>query len=115
MFGRGLDAERAFDKIPGVSRTRVRGRRLAVTMGLALMAAAWAGPAAAALGGGDRAEPVSRATHLVRSGDTLWSIARGIAPGSDPRPLVDALVAANGNLDPGALVPGQVLVIPAAP
>ncbi|HSJ51706.1 MAG TPA: LysM domain-containing protein [Actinomycetota bacterium] len=98
-----------------MSRTRVRGRRLAITLGLSLVAAAWAGPAAGALVGGDRVEPVSRATHLVRPGDTLWSIARGIAPGSDPRPVVDALVAANGDIDPGALVPGRVLVIPASP
>jgi nucleoid-associated protein YgaU len=47
----------------------------------------------------------------VRPGDTLWSIARGVQDG-DPRPLVDAIQAAN-RADPGALVPGQVLIIPA--
>jgi nucleoid-associated protein YgaU len=48
----------------------------------------------------------------VRPGDTLWSIARGIQDG-DPRALVDAIQAAN-RADPGALVPGEVLLIPAA-
>jgi nucleoid-associated protein YgaU len=114
MFGRqGLDGERAFGRIPGVSRTRVRGRRLAVALGLSVMAGAWAGPAVAALGGPHGIEPVSNATHVVRPGDTLWSIARDLAPASDPRPVVDALVEANGGLDPGALAPGRVLVIPA--
>jgi Tfp pilus assembly protein FimV len=80
------------------------------------VAGGWAGPAVAALGGApERIEPVSSTTHLVRPGDTLWSIARDVAPGSDPRPVVDALVAANGDLDPGSLVPGRVLVIPASP
>jgi nucleoid-associated protein YgaU len=49
--------------------------------------------------------------YVVRPGDTLWSIARGVQDG-DPRPLVDAIQAAN-RADPGALVPGQVLIIPA--
>jgi nucleoid-associated protein YgaU len=49
---------------------------------------------------------------VVRSGDTLWSIARATSPGDDPRPVVDSIAAANG-IDPGSLVPGQVLVIPA--
>jgi nucleoid-associated protein YgaU len=49
---------------------------------------------------------------VVRPGDTLWSIARRIQDG-DPRPLVDAIQAAN-RADPGALVPGEVLLIPAA-
>jgi nucleoid-associated protein YgaU len=49
--------------------------------------------------------------YVVRPGDTLWSIARGVQDG-DPRPLVDAIQAAN-RADPGVLVPGQVLIIPA--
>lgn len=50
-------------------------------------------------------------TYVVRPGDTLWSIAEGLAPGGDPRPLVDAIVRAN-DVSPGALVPGQVLTLP---
>jgi nucleoid-associated protein YgaU len=50
--------------------------------------------------------------YVVRPGDTLWSIARRIQDG-DPRPLVDAIQAAN-RADPGALAPGQVLLIPVA-
>jgi len=34
--------------------------------------------------------------YVVQSGDTLWSIARRLAPDADPRPIVDALREANG-------------------
>jgi LysM repeat protein len=50
---------------------------------------------------------------VVRPGDTLWAIAERVAPGQDPRPVVDAMVAVN-NMDPGALVPGQTLLVPAS-
>jgi hypothetical protein len=49
----------------------------------------------------------------VREGDTLWTIARRLAPESDPRPIVDVLSTANG-LDAGQIVPGQTLVVPLA-
>ena len=39
-------------------------------------------------------------------GDTLWSIAKRVAPGSDPRDIVDALVQARGTT---ALLPGETL------
>lgn len=43
--------------------------------------------------------PVLGGTYVVQPGDTLWSIAAAIAPDSDPRPVVDALRAANGGPD----------------
>lgn len=49
--------------------------------------------------------------YVVRTGDTVWSIAERAAEGTDPRPLVDAIAARNG-IDAGAVVPGQALVIP---
>ena len=48
---------------------------------------------------------------MVRPGDTLWSIATRFEPSTDPRVVVDAISSANG-VDPGALVPGQQLLIP---
>lgn len=77
------------------------------------MAGAWAGPVGHALAGRRTSAPAARHTYVVRYGDTLWSIARQVAPGGDPRPVVDAIVGANG-VDAGALVPGQTLVIPGA-
>jgi LysM repeat protein len=80
-------------------------------MSLALVAAAWAGPAVR-VGSAETPARVSRASYVVREGDTLWRIAREIAPGSDPRPVVDLLSAMNG-VDAGRLVPGQTLVVSA--
>jgi len=49
-------------------------------------------------------------THIrVRTGDTIWSIARRIQPNGDVRPLVDRLVAANGS---SMLQAGDRLLIP---
>jgi nucleoid-associated protein YgaU len=74
----------------------------------ATIAVAWAGPLAA---GSDGLQPVAARGYVVRGGDTLWAIAERIAPGSDPRGVVDAIAEANA-VDAGALVPGQTLVIP---
>jgi Tfp pilus assembly protein FimV len=54
--------------------------------------------------------PARQVTYVVEPGDTLWSIARRVAPGHDPRPLVDALVEAN-DLH-GGLQAGQELSVP---
>ncbi len=51
----------------------------------------------------------SSAVHIVQPGETLWSIARSIAPETDARLLVDRLVAANGG---AALQVGQRLQLP---
>ncbi len=77
-----------------------------------LVAAAWAGPVGHALAGAEGAAVASH-SYVVRSGDTLWSIASRIARGEDPRPIVDVIAQAN-HVDAGALVPGRTLVIPAS-
>lgn len=41
-------------------------------------------------------EPAATVTYVVERGDTVWSIATALAPDADPRPLVDAIVEANG-------------------
>lgn len=57
-----------------------------------------AGPA-----GGD-----ATAAHVVRPGDTVWSIARRLQPDGDIRGLVDRIVARNGG---ATLTAGQRLVL----
>ena len=54
--------------------------------------------------------PASRVSYVVESGDTLWSIARRVAPSRDPRPVVDGLIEANDLR--GGLQAGQELSIP---
>ena len=54
--------------------------------------------------------PTPRVTYVVESGDTLWSIARWVAPERDPRPVVDNLIEANDLR--GGLQAGQELSIP---
>ena len=100
-----------------VSRTRVRRLRLAVTVAVTLAAVAGlqglAGEAGAGVGSTDAGGPTGHRTYVVQPGDTVWRIAERLAgPGADPRPLVDGIVEANG-VDPGALMAGQTLVIPA--
>ena len=55
------------------------------------------------------AEPVAKATYVVRPGDTLWTIARRIQPAGDVRPLVDALASER---DGKPLQPGERIVVP---
>ena len=46
--------------------------------------------------------------YVVEPGDTLWDIARALAPGEDPRALVHDLAGTAGG---AALEPGQRIVI----
>ena len=49
--------------------------------------------------------------YVVQPGDTLWNIARALAPDRDPRVLVHEL---SGTAGGAALEPGQTIVIDAA-
>jgi hypothetical protein len=77
-----------------------RRRLVATALGLGIvLAAAHAGTA---LGGSTTSTP-ERRPHVVevvvRPGDSLWTIAQRVAPDSDPRTVVDHLVAARGTAD----------------
>jgi len=54
----------------------------------------------------------SERVWVVAAGDTLWTVARQVAPGQDPRRTVEVLRQVNG-LRSAALRVGQHLVIPA--
>jgi hypothetical protein len=89
-----------------VSRMRLtrRGRMLVRVLAVVLVVAGFllVAPGLARGDGPDR--------PVVESGDTLWSIARRVAPGQDPRPVVDGLIEANHLR--GGLQAGQELSIP---
>ncbi|GAA5203695.1 LysM peptidoglycan-binding domain-containing protein [Microbacterium jejuense] len=98
-------------------RLTVRGRRVLAL--LAALPALVALGAALALGGGaalasrDSGTPVdSFETVLVSAGDTLWSIAEEVAPGHDPRDVVDQIARLNA-LTGVSVQAGQRLAIPA--
>lgn len=57
-------------------------------------------------------DPVAAESVVVRSGDTLWSIASRELPHMDPREAVVALRAVN-DVGGGEIVAGQRLVLPA--
>ncbi|WP_029145734.1 LysM peptidoglycan-binding domain-containing protein [Microbacterium luticocti] len=103
---------------PVTTRLRItaRGRRvLAALVALPVAAAlGWA-----ALGGGsalasrDAGAPAGTfATITVSAGDSLWSIARQVAPAADPRDVVDAIMRLNA-LQTAVVSPGERLALPA--
>ena len=84
-----------------------RRRFVATALGLGVVLAAV--HAGAALGGttttaSERSPHVT--TVVAQSGDTLWSIARRVAPNDDPRRVVDSLAASRGGAD---VRPGDVI------
>lgn len=61
-----------------------------------------------------RARPVAARIHVVAPGETLWSIAQALVGSEgDPRPMVDALIRANG-VSNAVIVPGERLILPQA-
>jgi hypothetical protein len=48
-------------------------------------------------------------TIVVQPGDSLWSVARRLEPGSDPRAVVDAIVEARGTAE---VMPGETITWP---
>jgi LysM repeat protein len=71
---------------------------------------AWLCAPTGALASGARAggSTLAPATVTVMSGDSLWSIAREVAPTRDPRAEVDQLRQLN-HLTNDSLAPGQTL------
>lgn len=69
------------------------------------------GATSAATGEGVRiaVQPVARSIYVVRSGDTVWTIARTLQPEGDVRPLVDRLMAERGGRP---LRAGEEIVLP---
>ena len=98
-------------------RTRLRITRrgravLATVIALPLVL----GTAAAVLNGGgavatDTASTAEFSYVEVEAGDSLWSLAETIAPQSDPREVISAIVRLNG-LPSADVQPGERLAIP---
>lgn len=79
-------------------RRRLVAATLAVLIVLSLILTAsrlLGGPSGAVVD----ARPVAELSVVVEPGDSVWSIAESLAGGGDVRPVVDAIVAANGGAD----------------
>jgi nucleoid-associated protein YgaU len=87
------------------ARLTMRGRLLLVVVAVAVMLLLLPG-----LARGDGPDRPTRAAYTVEAGDTLWAIARRVAPGRDPREVVDQLV--RDNRLHGSLQVGQQLLVP---
>jgi LysM repeat protein len=98
-------------------RLTVRGRRVLAALAalpavLALSAAVLGG--GAALASREAGAPAgSFTTVTVAAGESLWTIAEDVAPGHDPRDVVDEIVRLNA-LDSVVVHVGQSLSIPSA-
>jgi len=102
---------------PGTGADVVRRRRIVLgTVAVALLTALalpWSGT-----GGHPLATPgpalagqtvAGHLTYVVRTGDSLWSIAERFDPTADPRPLVARLTTQVGR---DTVVPGERIVLP---
>ncbi len=105
---------------PNPLRLTARGRRLARTLVVALalvvtlaVALAWRTPSVAA---GDGAAQSATTTVVVQPGQTLWDVARTVAPSSDIRETIARIKGLNDLSGAGSstVLPGQQLVVPAA-
>ncbi|MBO3663368.1 LysM peptidoglycan-binding domain-containing protein [Microbacterium stercoris] len=93
-----------------------RGRRVLAALAAAPVAV---GLALAVMSGGgalasreDGAPAGTFDTVTVMPGDSLWSIAETVAPDTDPRDVVDAIVALN-QLSSTSVLSGETISIPA--
>ncbi|MFL0411856.1 LysM peptidoglycan-binding domain-containing protein [Microbacterium paludicola] len=112
-------------RVSGTARTAAPATRLRLTRrGRRVLAAMAATPIAIALGlaivsGGsalasreDGAPAGTFDTVTVLPGESLWAIAEEVAPNSDPRDVVDAIISLN-QLSSSAVMAGERLSIPA--
>jgi Tfp pilus assembly protein FimV len=111
MFDRALDTEQAFAHPGDMERTYVRRRRTVAVVATALVAVLMSPLAAGAVRRGEPSAPAAQQVVVVRSGDTLWSIAQRVRPGDDPREVAAEIAATNG-VQAGALTVGASLVVP---
>jgi Tfp pilus assembly protein FimV len=95
----------------GPLRLTRRGRLVVFLAGLAaVLSVLFVVLSDAATGTAERGQPVPVHMVEVESGDTLWTIASRVAPGEDPRDLIDRIEELN-SLD-GTLRVGSEIAVP---
>jgi hypothetical protein len=91
-----------------------RGRVVVVAALVLLLLAAFSLGRTAAEGSTSSQPRVQLEQVTVLPGDTLWAVAQRIAPGQDPRPVVEQIREVN-DLSSAELTVGQQLLLPVAP
>ena len=107
-----MSATTASQHTTAASHTRLtrRGRLVVVAVLAGLLFAAFSLGRVGAEG--STSEQRSATTVVtVAPGETLWGVAQRLAPGEDPRPVVEQIRRLN-DLESGALRAGQQLVLP---
>lgn len=108
-----IDTAQSVQPAPGATRLTHRGRALALLSLVALLLAAFSlGRAASSASSSPVAHLVLQQT-TVESGETLWSLAHRVAPGNDPREVVQEIRDIN-HLQGSSLQAGQQLLLPRA-
>ena len=88
-----------------------RGRVVIVTAFALLICAAFLMGRSGADASTDKAGAPSYTQTTVQPGETLWSVAKRVAPQHDPRALVDEIRSLN-HLHSASLTVGQQLLVP---
>lgn len=92
-----------------------RGRAVVAGMAMILVGASWLPAAGAARAAGGTAPPGrdgrSARQVVVEPGETLWSIAKDAAPGTDTRIIVRQMMQLN-DLSGPRIMPGEHLLVP---
>ncbi len=96
----------------GAVRLTRRGRFVAFSASLAALGTIIVGAGQVA-GASAQTEGVQYSTVVVQAGETLWGIARDVAPGSDPRGVVQQIRDLN-ELGTEPIVVGQSIIVPTA-
>jgi LysM repeat protein len=91
-----------------------RGRFVVISVLATLLLAAFLiGRTGTSIASTDKAAPKPYALTTVQPGETLWTVAKRVAPGHDPRALVAQITSLN-HLNGGAVQAGQQLLLPRA-
>ena len=95
---------------PTPVRLTARGRAVAFVASVGALIAVVVGAGQVA-GASAETQAQQQSVVVVQAGETLWGIAREVAPGHDPRGVVQQIRDSNG-LGTSPIVPGQALVVP---
>ena len=105
---------RSYSRVRLTPRGRFLARLAVITSLSILLLSGFAAITGATAGSTDTAIPTPYIKVSVKPGETLWSIAASIAPGSDRRSLVADIVEIN-RLESPELQAGQKIYIPTRP